>query len=320
MTKVRALLIALVGTLCVLSSGVARAQRRPNDYVTPPQFEPGKPNTPPELTDVGVDEGLDAKLPLDATFKDHTGKTVKLGDYVDGRRPTLLVFAYHTSPTICSLIQTSVAQAMKGVDWTAGQDYQAITISIDPKDGPEQAATKRQELLAQYGRPVDDKGWAFLTTTDDETIRSVTKNAGWRYYYDERQKQYAHPSAIVLLKPNGRIARYLYGLDFSPKDLRLGLLEASEYKSISTIDRVVLYCYRFDGHQRRYTIVATRVMQLGGGATALVLAIVLARFWLKERKKPKGPTPDGGAPPKAAKADKTPADPSVVTLRVRTNP
>jgi protein SCO1/2 len=196
------------------------------------------------------------------------------------------VFAYHTCPTICSLIQTSVAVAMKGVDWTAGQEYQAITISIDPKDGVEQAAQKRRELVAQYGRTVDDHGWAFLTG-DEATIHEVTKYAGWHYYYDERQKQYAHPSALVLLKPNGRVARYLYGLDFSPRDLRLGLLEASEYKSISTLDRVVLYCYQFDGHQRRYTLVATRVMQLGGVITALLLGGILTRFWLRERRRPK---------------------------------
>lgn len=293
MRWLRAMLIALAGTLAVLMSGDARAHvlsdpdqapgRRPNEYVPPGQFEPGASNTPPELIDVGVDESLDAKLPLDTTFKDQTGKTVKLGDYVDGKRPTLLVFAYHTCPTICSLIQTNVTAAMKGVDWTAGQEYQAVTISIDPREGPAQASAKRADLLAQYGRPVDGEGWAFLTG-DDAAIHEVAKHAGWRYFYDERKNMYAHPSAVVLLKPNGRVARYIYGLDFSPRDLRLGLLEASEYKSISTFDRVVLYCYQYDGHQRRYTLVATRVMQIGGVITALVLGAVLTRLWMRERR------------------------------------
>lgn len=291
MAHVRGLVPIVVGAWMALSAGPARAQiGRPNEYVPPPQFEPGAPNTPPELYDVGVDELLDGKLPLDVELRDHTGKAVKLGDYIDGRRPTLLVFAYHTCPTICSLIQTSAMSAMKGIDWTAGKEYQAITISIDPTDGPERSATKRRDLTAQYGRAVDDHGWAFLSGSDD-AVHKVTKDAGWHYYYDERNKQYAHPSALVLLKPNGRIARYLYGLDFSPSDLRLGLLEASEYQSISTLDRVVLYCYHFDGHQRRYTLVATRVMRIGGGLTALVLGGVLVHFWLRERRRLKNADP-----------------------------
>lgn len=302
MAPVRTLAFLLAGALCALSGGAAHAQAgRPNEYVPPPKFEPGAPNTPPELYDVGVDELLDAQLPLDVKLEDHTGKAVKLGDYVDGRRPTLLVFAYHTCPTICSLIQTSAVSAMKGIDWTAGKDYQAITLSIDPNDGPERSAAKRRDLLAEYGRAVDDRGWAFLSGRDD-AIHEVAKRAGWHYYYDERNKQYAHPSALVLLKPNGRIARYLYGLDFSPNDLRLGLLEASEYQSISTFDRVVLYCYHFDGRQRRYTLVATRVMRIGGGLAALALAAVLAHFWIRERRRPKN------------------ADPRVATPSVRTNP
>lgn len=302
MAHVRGLVPIVVGAWMALCAGPARAQiGRPNEYVPPPQFEPGAPNTPPELYDVGVDELLDGKLPLDVELKDHTGKAVKLGDYIDGRRPTLLVFAYHTCPTICSLIQTSAMSAMKGIDWTAGKEYQAITISIDPTDGPERSAMKRRDLAAQYGRAVDDHGWAFLSGSDD-TVREVTKGAGWHYYYDERSRQYAHPSALVLLKPNGRIARYLYGLDFSPNDLRLGLLEASEYQSISTLDRVVLYCYHFDGHQRRYTLVATRVMRIGGGLTALVLGGVLVHFWLRERRRLKN------------------ADPRVASTSVRTRP
>lgn len=256
----------------------------PEDFIDPPKLAPGVPNTPPELVDVGVSESLDSKLPLDETFVDHTGKIVKLGDFVDGVHPTVLVFAYHSCPTLCSLVQNGVVEAMKGIDWNVGNQYNAITISIDPRDAPADANAKRTSLIGQYGRAVTDKGWPFLTGKD-QAIQEVTKYAGWHYYWDDRQKQYAHPGAIVLLKPNGRIARYLYGIEFSPKDLRLGLIEASEGKSISTFDRALLYCYQYDGHQRKYSLVATRVMRIGGGVTVALLAGFLTIMWRREKKK-----------------------------------
>jgi len=267
-----------------LATTATSAHAGPEDFIDPPKLMPGAPNTPPELMDVGVSESLDSKLPLDETFVDHTGKIVKLGDYVDGVHPTLLVFAYHTCPTLCSLVQNGVVDAMKGVEWNPGDQYRVVTISIDPRDTPEIANAKRTSLIGQLGRPVSDQGWGFLTGKEP-AIQEVTKYAGWHYYWDDRQKQYAHPGAVVLLKPNGRIARYLYGIEFSPKDLRLGLLEASEYKSIGTLDRALLYCYQYDGHQRKYSLVATRVMRIGGGVTVIALAGFLAVMWRREKKK-----------------------------------
>jgi protein SCO1/2 len=277
--------LAVAGTFAVaLATMATSAHAGPEDFIDPPKLAPGVPNTPPELMDVGVSESLDSKLPLDQTFVDHTGKIVKLGDYVDGVHPTVLVFAYHSCPTLCSLVQNGVVEAMKGVDWNVGDQYNAITISIDPRDTPSDANAKRTALIGQYGRPVTDKGWAFLTGKEP-AIEEVTKYAGWHYFWDDRQKQYAHPGAIVLLKPNGRIARYLYGIEFNPKDLRLGLLEASEGKSISTFDRALLYCYQYDGHTRKYSLVATRVMRIGGGITVVALAGFLTMMWRREKKK-----------------------------------
>jgi protein SCO1/2 len=254
-----------------------------------PAFEPGKPNIPPELFDVGVSESLDTQLPLQSKFRDHTGREVRLGDYVDGVHPTVIVFAYHTCPVLCGLVQEGVVKAMRGVDWNVGEKYNAVTISIDPRDTPDVAAKKREQLVGMYGRAVTDSAWAFLTTPDNATIEDVTRHAGWHYYYNEDAKQYAHPSAIVLLKPNGKIARYLYGIDIDPKDFRLGLIEASEGRSVSTIDRALLYCYRYDGHTRTYSIMATRVMQIGGGVTVVVLGSLLTAMWLRERKKSAAP-------------------------------
>lgn len=275
----RALCAAALG-IALAISGSASA-----DQTDRPDLEPGKPNVPPELMDVGVSEALDVKLPLEAKFVDHTGKLVKLGDYVDGVHPTVVIFAYHTCPTLCSLVQEGVVKAMKGVEWNLGEKFNAITISIDPKDTAEIAAKKRTELVGTYGRAVSDRAWAFLTTPDNDTIEEVTKYAGWRYYYNESQKQYAHPAAILLLKPNGNIARYLYGIEIDPKDMRLGLIEASEGKSVSTMDRALLYCFQYDGHKRKYTMMATRVMQIGGGVTVALLGSFLTAMWLRERRK-----------------------------------
>lgn len=276
--------LAAAFTLVACAAMPTSAFAGPDNFIDPPKLEPGAPNVPPELMDVGVSESLDSRLPLDETFVDHTGKIVKLGDYVDGTHPTLLVFAYHTCPTLCSLVQNGVVEAMKGIEWNPGDQYRVVTISIDPRDTPEIANTKRTSLIGQLGRPVSNEGWPFLTGKE-QAIQEVTKYAGWHYYWDDRQKQYAHPGAVVLLKPNGRIARYLYGIEFNPKDLRLGLLEASEYKSISTFDRALLYCYQYDGHQRKYSLVATRVMRIGGGVTVVALAGFLAIMWRREKKK-----------------------------------
>lgn len=268
--------IVLAVLVALLGSSHARAQVDPND--------PGPPNMPPELMDVGVNEHLQGQVPEDAMFQDENGKAVRLGDYFDGKHPVLLVLAYHSCPVLCSLVQNATLESMKAIPWTAGDQYRVLTISIDPRDTVTVASNKRDGLVAAYGRPEAKTGWHFLVG-DATNIHKVTDAVGWQYKFDERQGQFAHPSAVTLLTPNGKVARYLYGIEFDPNDLRLGLLEASEGHSISTVDRIILYCYHYDPQDRKYTLMATRVMQLGGVITMFALGGFLAVMWLRERRK-----------------------------------
>jgi protein SCO1 len=238
----------------------------------------------PGLDEIVVDEKLDSKLPLDVAFLDHTGKRVKLRDYFDGERPVLLSFAYHTCPTLCSMVLDATTRGISATKWTAGVEYEVVTISIDPKDTPESAAKKRSEVLAQYKRPAASKGWHFLVG-DEKAIETVTSAVGYGYFYNEKSEQYGHPAAIVFLTPQGMVARYLYGLNFNPADIRLALLEASEGRSISTAEQIILYCYAYDPAANSYALMAVRVMKLGGGVTVLVLGGFLVLLWRRERRR-----------------------------------
>ncbi len=239
--------------------------------------------TPRELRSVKIEEQLDAQVPFDATFRDLDGNTVHLGDFVDGKRPTLLTFAYFNCPVLCSLILNSATSSMSQIPWTIGREFDVITISIDPHETVDRAVAKRESLLSQYGRADAAHGWHFLLG-DEAQIARVTGAVGYRFHYDEETHQFAHPGALILLQPNGHVSRYLYGLEYPPADIRLGLLEASQGKLISTVEQVLMFCYRYDAHQGKYVIVANRVMRIGAGGIALVLAGFLAMFWYRERK------------------------------------
>jgi protein SCO1/2 len=240
--------------------------------------------TPRELRSVRVEEQLDAQVPLDATFHDENGKPVRLGDLIDGKRPTLLTFAYFNCPVLCSLILNSAVSSMAKIPWTIGKEFDVITISIDPNETADRAQKKREALLSQYGRADAAHGWHFLLG-DAAQIARVTDAVGYRFHYDEETKQFAHPGTLILVQPNGHVSRYLYGLEYPSTDVRLGLLEASQGKLISTTEQVLLFCYRYDAREGRYVIVANRIMQIGAAATALVLAGMLATLWYREKKK-----------------------------------
>jgi protein SCO1/2 len=259
--------------------------------------------TPRELQHVGVTEHLDGPLPLDTPFVDDNGKPVTLRAAFADKKPVVLQFAYHTCPVVCGMITTNLAAGLKDVPWTIGQQYNVVTISIDPNESLEKTKAKRAGVLADYGRGLGPPsgggdpptgGWFFLKGTQ-ASIEAVTKAAGFEYQYDERQKQWGHPSVVFIVKPDGTLARYLYGLEFPGNDLKLGLFEASEGRSISTVEQIILYCYHYDPQGGKYVLVATRVMQVGGGLTALVLFSVLGMLWANEFRKAKKAAADEAA-------------------------
>jgi protein SCO1/2 len=238
---------------------------------------------PADLEGVDVSEHLNRQLPRDATFRDHKGKHVKLGDFFDGKRPVVLTLAYHTCKVVCSMVLGAAVDSLKSQDWTLGKEYRALTISIDPRDTPQAAAKKRRQMMALYGREGVQEGWDFLVG-DMDNIAKVARAVGFKFRYDERNDQYAHPAALMMLKPNGQMARYLYGYSFDVKDVRLGLLEASQGRSISTVEKVILYCYMYDPIGAKYVVVAQNVVKLGGFVTMLILFLFLGVMWRREFK------------------------------------
>jgi protein SCO1/2 len=274
--KARTWILALV---CFsLLAGVARAD--------------GQRSSAPEKSDVGVTEHLGDALPLDASFVDHNGRDVKLGDYFTSDRAVVLIFGYHTCPMLCSLVQNAAAQALRRMGLVVGRDYDVVVISIDPEDTRHTATKRRDIVLATYnaGLPsseiasdVRDQGFHYLTGNAD-AIRRTADAAGFHYTYDAAWKQYAHPAVIMVVSPQGRIARYLYGIEFDAKDIRYGILEARSGRSVSTIDRVLLYCLHYDPGSGKYVVVAARVMQVGGGVILLLVTGLLAGLWLRERR------------------------------------
>lgn len=249
---------------------------------------------PAELMQIGIDEHLGETVPSDVSLVDEAGRAVVLGDFIKTGRPVVVNFVYHTCPTLCSFVQNGFAASLREVPWSIGDKFDVLTISIDPRDTPQIAAEKKAKWVGGYGRDAAQtgKGWHFLTGQEAE-LKRLTQAFGFRYAFDAKQGQYAHSAALFVLTPNGKISRYLYGIEFPKNDVRLALAEAAEGKTISTVDHLLLYCYQYDPNARSYVLVAMRVMRLGALATMLGLAAFLGVFWARERKKAKlqPPTP-----------------------------
>jgi protein SCO1 len=252
---------------------------------------------PKELEHVGVSEHLDAKLPLDIPLRDDADHAVTLGKYFTGQKPHVLVFAYHTCPVLCSMVLKATMKGLKAIPWKLGREFDLIVVSINPDETLDDTRRRKTIFLADYGMPGAETGVHFLLGSQ-ASIDVLTKAAGVEYQYDAEQKQYGHPAVIMLVKPDGGMARYLYGLEFAPNDLRIGLLEASAGRSISTIEQLILYCYHYDPKGGKYVLVAWRVMRIGGGACGLALVSALVALWARERKRYRKSLENGkGNPP-----------------------
>lgn len=241
---------------------------------------------PQALEEVGVSEHLDAKLPMDLEFRDENGDTVTLGQFFDGERPVILTLNYYRCPMLCGLMLNGMVDGLEQMQWTAGDQFEIVTVSINPLETPALAREKKQNYLKRYDRPSAASGWHFLTGNEPE-IQRLAETVGFSYKYDPEQQQYAHPAVMFVCTPDGHVSRYLYGIEYPPKRLKLALLEASEGEIGSTLDQIVLYCYHYDPSNRRYSPVAMNIMRVGGGAAASVLAVALGLFWLAEWRKRK---------------------------------
>ncbi len=239
--------------------------------------------TPSELNGVDVVEHLGGQLPLEAQFLDADGKAVRLGDYFDGKRPALLVFAYHSCPMLCSLVLDAVSRSIESVEWTVGKQFDVVVVSIDPRDTPASATKKRTQVAQKYTRGHGDTtGWHFLVG-NYAAIEKVTAAVGFQYRFDAERQEYAHPAAMYLTTPSGKLARYLYGIEFPSKDVTFGLYEASEGRILSAGEKLLMYCYHYDPKGKKYVPMAMNIMRLGGGATALALGGLLTVLSLRGR-------------------------------------
>jgi protein SCO1/2 len=246
---------------------------------------------PKQLEGVGITEHPGGRLPLNLEFKDEEGETVRLSQYFPGDRPVILTLGYFTCPMLCPLVLNALVDGLKGIPWTPGREFEIVTVSIDPLDTPILAKLKKENYLTEYGRPGAAGGWHFLTGRE-ENIKKLADAIGFNYRYIKERGQYAHAAGIFLAAPDGRMARYLYGVQYPSKTLRLALAEAGKGSIGTTVDQVLLFCFHYDAQEGRYTLVASNLMRLGGAATALVVGVWLFTSWRRgSHKKPlDGPT------------------------------
>ncbi|HEV7734813.1 MAG TPA: SCO family protein [Candidatus Binatia bacterium] len=231
-----------------------------------PVIEPGRPAP---LREVGFDQRLGAQVPLDARFRDETGRSVTLGELVQDK-PVLLVPAYYECPMLCTIVLNGVVSMLRALPFDVGNQFTVVTLSFDAHETPELAAKKKEHYLGEYRRPGAAEGWHFLTG-DEPEIRRVTDAVGFRYHWDEASKQFAHASGIVVLTPRGRVSHYFYGVEFPPRDLRLSLVEASDERIGSVVDALLLFCFHYDPATGRYSKVAIDAVRIGGVLTLLAL-------------------------------------------------
>jgi protein SCO1 len=271
----RRVLASVVLGIGLWALGVAAAQAQPgypSGYgVAGPA--PGTPSsmTPPQLADVTFKQRLDEMLPLDARFVDDQGRSVALGDYFGKGRPVILAFVYYECPMLCTQVMNGLSSALKVMPFAAGRDFDVVLISFDPRDTPAAAAAKKRAHLEYWSAEKDAASWHLLTG-DEATIRRATAAAGFSYRWDERSGQFAHVSGVLVATPEGRLSRYFYGVEYSPNELRLALVDSGQGRVGNAIDELLLYCFHYDPESGRYGLVVMNLVRLGGIATVLFIA------------------------------------------------
>jgi protein SCO1/2 len=224
---------------------------------------------PGVLGKVAFEQRLNQQLPLDLPFRNEAGATVKLGDYF-GRKPVVLAFVYYECPMLCTQVLNGLESALRVIHESIGREFDVVTVSFDPRETPVLAAGKKKAYLDRYQRPSAEQGWHFLTG-DEASIAALTKAAGFSYVYDEDTKQFAHASGIVVATPAGKLSRYFFGIDYSPRDIKFALIESSNEKIGSLAERLLLYCYHYDPATGNYGFMAMRAVRIGGAVTLVAL-------------------------------------------------
>ena len=269
------LFLLLTAQCSLLNANAQPGVPQPNAPLYGARPAPGQVATglPKALKNVGIDQKLNEQVPLDAVFKDEQGREVKLGEFF-GKKPVVLSLVYYTCPMLCTQVLNGMLGSFRQVSFNIGEQYEVVTVSFDARETPALAAAKKVTYVKGYNRPGAEASWHFLTG-DEANIKRLTDAVGFRYVWDEQTSQFAHASGIMVLTPEGKLARYFYGIDFPPRDLRLGLVEASQNKIGTPVDALMLYCYHYDPATGKYGAVVMNIMRLAGGATVLLIVGLL---------------------------------------------
>ena len=274
--------VACLAAVVAFWPTTATAQR----FATNPYSGPaGTSPTAGVLREVGLEQHLDALLPLDATFRDEAGQEVKLGQFFNGK-PVVLALVYYRCPMLCTQVLTGFLRSSQAIPLEIGRDYEVVTVSFDPEETPELAAAKKASYVKAYRRPGAATGWHFLTG-DKASIQRLTETVGFRYHYDVRSGQFAHASGIVMATPEGRLSRYLYGIEYAPADLRLGLVESSAGRIGSPVDQVLLLCYHYDPLTGKYGLAISGLLKAAGTLTVLLMGAYLVSMYRREWRRPR---------------------------------
>lgn len=267
-----------------LAAGVMMGQSRARDVPVPPAEI---------IRRVGIDQKLDAQVPLELEFRDEAGRPVTLRECMGGK-PAVLMLVYYECPSLCTVSLNNLTGALKAVTMNAGEEFNIVTVSFDPEETPELAAKKKAAYIERYGREGAESGWRFLTG-EAEAIAALTESVGFRYVYDPATAEYAHGSVVIVLTPRGRVSRYLFGIEQSPRDLRLALVEASEERIGSVLDRALLLCYQYDPTTGKYGLVIMATLRAAGVATLLAMGTYIGRKVWQERRAGNGASVASGA-------------------------
>jgi protein SCO1/2 len=277
----RSLAIAAL-PLCLIATLPPAANAQPSGplYVPPPGAIASKQI--PALREVGIDQKLNAQIPMDLTFTDEANREVKIGDFF-GKRPVVLALVYYECPMLCTMVLNGLVGSVEALSFDPGKEYEIVVVSFDPGETPALAKQKKDLYLKRFGRPQTDGGWHFLTGRE-ANIKQLADSVGFRYAYDAAIDQFAHPAAITIATAEGRVSRYLFGIEFAPRDVRLGLIEATDGKIGSAVDQMLLYCYHYDPETGKYGLVVMNLIRLGGVLTVLALGASIFVSLRRERR------------------------------------
>jgi protein SCO1/2 len=272
------IVLALVAAAAVWAQPAQPAPAQPSAMHNPDS----KPAPlPAGLQGVTIEQNLNQQVPLNLVFRDEFGRSLPLSTYFSGHKPVLLALVYYTCPMLCNLVLTGMESSLRAISLNPGRDFEVVAVSFDPRDTPEIAAGKRTSYLQRYRRPDTANGWHFLTG-DEANIKALTAAVGFRYKLDPVTGQYAHASAIMILTPEGKLSRYFYGVEYAPRDVRLGLVEASQNKIGSPVDQILLFCYHYDPATGKYGAIAMNMVRFAGGTFVLICGTFLLFAWRRD--------------------------------------